>query len=149
MELSFSSVLVTTPALPLSSVLSRPMLPVMQEKTLHMIQTSTGASDALHQALIINSLLINLYIYSFILYLFSKYLFNPCFPFSVCCNSLPMVVENSSTSGTGKSTKASLGAATQGANTSSMLKEQVNNTGSLKYFGQSIFIIPLKLEQEA
>ncbi|MCJ8731211.1 hypothetical protein PDJAM_G00196750 [Pangasius djambal] len=39
-------------------------------------------------------------------------------------NSLPMVLENSSTSGKGKSTKASLGRASQGTNASSMLKEQ-------------------------
>ncbi|XP_053485766.1 SUN domain-containing ossification factor isoform X2 [Ictalurus furcatus] len=38
--------------------------------------------------------------------------------------SLPSVLENSSTPGTGKSTKASLSRATQGTNASSMLKEQ-------------------------
>ncbi|XP_060769783.1 SUN domain-containing ossification factor-like [Neoarius graeffei] len=38
--------------------------------------------------------------------------------------SLPMVLENSSTPGTGKGTKASLGWASQGTNASSMLKEQ-------------------------
>ncbi|KAF5898844.1 SUN domain-containing ossification factor-like isoform X1, partial [Clarias magur] len=39
-------------------------------------------------------------------------------------NSLPMVSENSSTSGTGKSMKAGLGRASQGTNASSVLKDQ-------------------------
>ncbi|TTG32361.1 SUN domain-containing ossification factor [Bagarius yarrelli] len=39
-------------------------------------------------------------------------------------NSLPLVLENGSTPGTGKSTKAGLGRAGQGTNASSMLKEQ-------------------------
>lgn len=46
---------------------------------------------------------------------------------SMCYYSLPMVLENSSTPGTGKGTKTSLGSTTQGANASHMLKEQVSD----------------------
>ncbi|MCI4377043.1 hypothetical protein PGIGA_G00198930 [Pangasianodon gigas] len=47
---------------------------------------------------------------------------NPSFDSDL--NSLPMVLENSSTSAKGKSAKASLGRVSQGTNASSMLKEQ-------------------------
>lgn len=50
----------------------------------------------------------------------------------MCFNDHPMVLENSSTPGTGKGTKTSLGPGTQGANASSTLKEQVSVTSSIQ-----------------